>query len=252
MKYIIILVLFSIHSYANEFFKKDDLQVAVGLEGKSLLYKRGMVTYKGSQAIPIVSIQLMNPNLLLAGTSLYYKYALNENFLLRTRLNTNSTPDDPLYISDEEEDERVRRDKTNELDFYLEYTNSKNNYLRFQISQDLTAHKGRYFEARGRIPLSDLYKKPGTEKVLLQLGAFWALGYGDEKHNEYLYGTDSDSGSVNNMEYGITITSPAVIDAFWPTLKITHFKLLEDNREGAFVQDEDGTVIEVLAAFRVW
>jgi len=236
-----------------DFFNKKDLTAAIGLQSDSLLHKRGIVTYGSYQVFPIFSITLFNPDLSLAGSAIYYKYRLlGKKIILRTRLNIGSTPDRPLYYTDEEEDERVRRDETSELDFFLEYQNEDNYYVRFQSSTDVAENNGQYFELYGHIPLYNFSKGKRSES-LIQLGAFVSVGYGDLKHNEYLYGVDASDWSINNAEYGFSISSPKALEMFWPTLKFSRFQILnDDNRSASFVKEKDGWNIELLVAKRVW
>lgn len=232
-------------------FEKRHFGAAVGAQASSLLYKRGIITYKGYQVFPIYSVQLFNPNLLIAGSAIYLKTQLgDENFFLRTRVNFGATPDRPLYETDEDEDERVERDQTNELDIYLEKHFENGSFARGQISKDLKAHNGYYYEMFARVSLVNMNK--ASDPALINIGLFASAGYGDEKHNEYLYGAGADKASLNNFEYGLSITSPKVIDSFWPTLKISTFQILGDNKEGSFVRETTGTSIEALFAFKVW
>ncbi len=252
MKKLIITLTFFCFYSKTDFFKKEELHAAVGVQASSLLYKRGIITYNSYQVVPIYAVHLFNPDLLIAGSALYYKFNFHNNFFLRSRLNVDSTLDKPLYYTKEEEQDRVRRETTSELDLYLEYLSEKGSYFRFQLSQDLSAHEGRYYELRGRVPVANLYVN-SKNRALIQPGVFAAIGYGDSKHNKYLYGTIPNHSGLNNIEYGVTITSPSVIDVFWPTLKFTRFQILGDeNKRGSFVKESDGYQIEVLAAFKVW
>ncbi|MAZ49804.1 MAG: hypothetical protein CME65_14675 [Halobacteriovoraceae bacterium] len=248
--FFILAILFLNDDVKADFLETEKLQVAAGIQYRSLLYKRGIITYEGFQATPIYSVNYENSSFLLAGSSLFYKRGFNRNWSFRTRLNIDSTEDNPLYITEEKEEERVRRDETSEWDSYFEYLTERGHYFRFQFSQDLQAHNGSYIELRGRIALAD-YLKKGQAQPLIQPAVFAALGAGSKEHNEYFYG--SDSAGLNNIEYGFLITSPKVIDVFWPTLKITRFEILgEDNRAGNLVQEKDGFSFEALMAFRVW
>jgi hypothetical protein len=237
----------------GETFSKKDFSLALGVQANSLLYKRGIVTYGGHQVSPLLSVTLFNPNFLFAGSALYYKYHLNqENFILRSRLNINATPDQPLYYTNEQEGKRVKRDSTSELDLYLEYKDEKNIYLRLQSSTDLVASHGQYFESFIHLPLFNFSSGPNKDSLLL-LGLFTALGYGDLNHNEYLYGEEAQGWSINNVEYGLSLRSPKVIDMFWPTFKITRFEILGNkNRNASYVDEKEGWSIEALVAFKAW
>lgn len=242
-------LILSAQSYA---FNTKDFSIALGAQYSSLLKKRGIITYGSHQIIPIFSVQLFDPNLLLAGSALYYKIPISgDSFFLRTRLNFNSTNDEPLYETDEDEDERISRDATSEFDLFIEKHFEDDSFLRLQISKDFVAHHGSYGELYGRLSIIDVV---GAKKPLLDLGVFSSIGYGSKEHNEYLYGTrtDIEDSSLNNFEYGITLTSPKVIDSFWPTLSISSFQILGKNSEGSLVKERNGAQIELLLAFKVW
>lgn len=249
MKKILMLVISMLtFNCFGSFFEKKNFNLAIGLQASSLLYKRGIITYQGYQILPIYSISIFNPNLILAGTALYYRQQLSENLFLRSRLNFDATGDEPLYFTTEDEDERVRRESTTELDLYLEYVSTDQSYIRLQISQDLSAHEGKYFEVRVRKALFGFLFQ-GKDRPLIQPALFSSIGYGTQEHNEYLYGPKVNSG-INNFEVGLSVGSPQVIDVFWPTLKISHFQILgTQNRNATFVQEKKGYAVELLFAF---
>ncbi len=250
---LIINICFIAKSNAESLLKWDEFHVALGGQAESQIYKRGIITYGGSQALPIYAITLFNPDLILAGSALYYKRQFfNKNLFIRTRLNFDSTNDSPLYLTSEKKDDRIRRESTAEFDLFLEYLFPNESFLRLNVSQDLIAHKGHYLELRGRLALFDWLKNPG-EKALIQPGLFFAAGYGDSKHNEYFYGAGANTSSFNNIEYGLSVTSPKVIDLFWPTFTISRFNLLgENNKNGSYVQEKNGWAVQALFAFKVW
>ncbi|MCB0356875.1 MAG: hypothetical protein KDD40_07705 [Bdellovibrionales bacterium] len=246
-----LLLSFSFSLQATAFSKKD-FQFAVGGQYQSILQKRGIVTYKGYQVLPIYSIQLWNPNLLVAGSSLYYTHILvNPKHRFRLRLNLDSTLDRPLYYTSEKENERIRREETSEFDIFYEWRRSNDDHIRLQFSQDLVAHNGFYTELYFHKKLFNLLMAKNN-KALLQPGVFAALGGGNKNHNEYLYGVGASHYSLTNLQYGFAVTSPSAIDVFWPTFKITRFELLgEENRRASYVREREGWQVELLFAFRV-
>ena len=244
----LIITLFLINTAYADFFSTKDFSASLGLQGKTLNHKRGIITYGGNQVSPIVVATLFNPNLMIAGTSLYYTQKFSNNqFIVRSRIKTNATGDTPLNYTSEEEDERVRRDKTNEFDFYLEYQTKNFTYFRYQVSIDLVAHNGTYHELYTHFPIYNI--KDG----LFLLGAFASAGVGDLKHNEYLYGEGAAGNSINNVEYGLTIRSPKVIDMFWPTFRVSRFQIIDEkNQNASFVKEKSGVNAEALMAFKIW
>lgn len=231
-------------------FKTDDFVLALGLEGKSQVVKRGIITYGGYQIIPIYAVNLFNPNLQLIGSSLYYKIQLNENILLRTRLRFNASKDKPLYETSEVNDARVTREKTNEFDIFFEYSSQKGHYARLEVSKDITAHHGIYSEVHLRYAFAS-FKGEGRQ-ALIQPGLLASIGYGDKSHNSYLYGEGASKSSFNNYEYGLYLTSPKVIEPFWTTFKVSKFGLLNESKLGSYVDEKEGIAVEFIAAFRVW
>lgn len=242
---------FPLHSRAG-WLSGDDFAIALGGQYSSLLQKRGIITYEGYQAIPVYSIQLWNPRLLVAGSAFYFNQSLfSENHLLRLRLNIDSTNDEPLYYTDEGKGERIRREKTSEVDVYYEFRLEGGSHFRIQYSKDIVEHNGSYTEIYLHLALFNLWGS--GKKVLVQPGVFGSLGGGDRKHNEYLYGIGvGQDTQITNVQYGVSVTSPGVIDLFWPTLKFTRFELIgEQVRNASFVQEKDGYQVELLFAFRV-
>jgi hypothetical protein len=228
-------------------FSKKDFTLALGAQANSLIYKRGIITYEGYQVVPIYSVSLFRKDLFIAGSALYYNLEIINKIRLLSRLNINATKDEPLCITDEKEEERVRRDKTNEFDLFLQYDFTHSSYIRLEYSKDLVAHHGEYTALHLRYDFKD-----SGAPTLIQPGLFVSLGQGDKAHNEYLYGAGADSG-LNNIEYGFSIISPKAIDNFWPTLKITRFEILgNENRDATFVQKKDGISLQLIVAKRLF
>lgn len=244
MKKIILLLLVSNSLYA---FSKKDLSLALGAQTSSLTYKRGIITHKGYQIIPIYALSLFHKNIFAAGSALYYQVKLNEKIKLTSRLNFNSTNDRPLFYSNEDEEDRIRRDRTSEFDTFIQYDFTDASFIRLDYSKDLVAHKGNYAAIKFRYDLIN-----SKNRMLFEPGFFISTGMGDQNHNEYLYGLGASSGK-NNIEYGFSITSSKAIDNLWPTLKVTQFEILgQGNKNASYVQETKGFSIEALFAMKVW
>ena len=245
-----ILLFFLSPSVHASYFQAKNFNVALGLQYDSLLQKRGIITYEGFQVLPIYSVSLFNPNLLLAGSSLYWFLPIKKDvsrFLFR--LNADSTGDEPLYYTEEEEDERVRRETTSEFDLFYEHQLFSWFNARLEISQDIQAHSGLYAEIQTRL---SFFEFSVSRKANIRPNLFFSAGGGSQDHNEYLYGENSGDGEVTNIQYGLFLTSPKVIDPFWPTLKVVRFELVGDARGGSFVREKDGWQYELLFAFQVF
>lgn len=228
-------------------FSKDNLVIAVGAKAESVLTKRGLITYGSKQIIPIFAIDLINPNLQFIGSSLFYKYNFSENLNLRLRYNFNASNDTPLYETSENEDKRIEREKTQEIDTMLEYE-SNSIYSRIIYSKDIVEHNGAFIDTHIRYALFE--NKIGKKNLNLKTNIFFEAGYGDHKHNEYLYGND-ESG-VTYQSYGINLSTPEVIDSFWPVIQIEHFELLNSAIDGIYVDEKSGYKFSALMAFKIW
>jgi hypothetical protein len=246
-----LVCMISVAREAKANFNQENIDISVGAKFHSLMYKRGIKTYEGYQLLPVLSVKMHNPSLLLAGTALYFKHELGNQLVFRTRINFNSTGDHPLYATEEDRSDRVRREKTTEWDLYLEYAYKRLSLLQLTISQDLIEHKGRYYEGRARYAVYEIMSQKNNQ-VLFQFNFFTALGYGTNAHNDYLYGVGAESG-LNNIEYGLAMTAPRFVDHFWPLVKLTRFEILGDqNKNASYVQEKNGWSLELLAAKKIW
>ena len=248
---LIFCVSFSLNAHAD-FFQKKDFKLSLGIQGRSLLYKRGMLLYSGVQPIPILAVDVFNPNLIFTLGKIYFKQPLIKDRLnLRLNLAMNAIGDKPLIKSAAEENSYPEREKSTELECYIEYIFEGGSFSRLSIHRDFTTHKSNYYEAGFNINLSSLIG-PSEKKGMWQPGAFINLGHGDGKHNEFLYGEGANVASLNNLEYGLIIHSPKVIDIFWPTVKLTSFQILGDeNKSGSLVQKTRQFSFEFLIAKQI-
>lgn len=227
----------------------NNWKVALGGIATTQNVKRGMITYKGHQVVPIYSVEKEGLPFLLAGTSFYYRREVSENIILRSRIRFNATGDRPSYFTETDESETIKRDHSTEWDIYLEHL-TQDHYYRLEVSRDLTSHESHYYELHLRQAVYN-YKRPGM-KAVIQPSIFASVGYADRAHNQYLYGNSAVSG-LNNYEVGLIIASPNVIDPFFPTLKLSYFEILGDeNRSAGYVEDKSGISFELLLAFRVY
>ncbi len=256
---IIVLLAFSTFPSSYAFsadldFSWSKVQGAAGVEYFSNTYKRGILTYGSGQLIPIYSIDLGTPDIQFAGSSFTFRsFLIDDKLLFRSRIFFDSTFDQPLYFSAEKENDRVRREATNELDLFLEYRFRHRGELTLMLSQDLTAHSGTYAEFGFRAILANL--KPKNNSFLIQPAFFASIGGGNTAHNKYFYGDGASDWSFSNYSMGFSISSPAVIDILYPVLKITYFGLLgDDNQTASYVKKGETTGWNVIAlvAFRVF
>lgn len=228
-------------------------KVAFGGEYLSQSTKRGTVLYDSFQVIPIWALDLGSPDLQLVGTSLYYKRTWADGRVRwRTRLVPNATPDRPLYETNGNRQGADRkRTRTGEWDNFFEFHIKDLAETRLELSQDISAHKGTYFELSQRLILGGWWERNGAP--MLQPALFMSLGGGSAAHNEYLYGRGAGSGGFTNWGGGLLVGSPGAIDTFWPTIQITRWQNFGPAKRGAFVGGKNsGVQIIALAAFRIF
>jgi outer membrane scaffolding protein for murein synthesis (MipA/OmpV family) len=230
------------------FFDKNELSGALGGQYMSLIERRGIIVYDGYQAFPIYSVNLWNPNLQLVGSTLNYRWSLLEDTLvLRARANFDATNDEPLYETDEKEEDRIRRKTTNEVEGFVEWRAAKLLELNANISQDVGAHGGTHAEIGTRIILGEYIKK--NKSYMIQPALFASIGAASKDYNEYLYGSGAVSG-VSHYSAGFSISTPAVIDYFYPVFKATWFGLIDsENRNASYVRKNEKDSFQILALF---
>lgn len=226
----------------------ENWRFSMGAAYVNKLSKRGIITYNGDQLLPVISLNLGSPRLFLSGLTLNYKMTPLDNLILRLRLNHNSTYDDPLYQSQESKTARPQRKKTSEAEIFWEYLLLPNLEFNGGLSQDLIAHGGLFADAGLRFVIGN-YRDNLVEPAI-----FASAGWGNDPHNEYLYGLGAKGGtSVKTL--GLSIASPSKVDAFYPILKISKSWLQTDTvGSGAFVRQDELENIQVLlwGAVRVW
>jgi hypothetical protein len=204
--------------------------------------------------IPIYSVNLFNPNLQLVGSSLNYRWgSYTDTLTIRARFNLDSTNDSPLYETAEKKASRVRRQGTSEVEGFIEWRPLEILELKLSLAQDVGVHKGTYAEIGARFIMANLLLKENG-LAMIQPALFTNLGGGTESHNAYLYGRGA-GGGLSNYAYGLSISSPAVIDTFYPVVKITRFGMVGDKvRSAQFVRanERDSWQALALAAFKIF
>ena len=225
-----------------------DWRLSVGAAYVNQISKRGLITYGSDQFLPVISLNLGSPQLFLSGTSLNYKMTPNESLILRLRLNPNSTYDSPFYQSKEDINDRPKRQRTTEFDFFWEWSILKHLELNGGISQDLSAHKGQFLDVGFRFILGVFYQG------LIEPAFFINFGQGTEAHNQYLYGSGAEGGKAV-QSVGFSVAAPTKVDAFYPILKITRSWLDRSNLGSAqYVRTNefDNWQLLIWGAVRVW
>lgn len=225
-----------------------DWRLSVGAAYVNQISKRGLITYGSDQFLPVISLNLGSPRFFLSGTSLNYKMTPLESLILRLRLNPNSTYDTPFYQSKEDINDRPKRQRTTEFDFFWEWAVGKHLEINGGLSQDLSAHKGQFLDVGARFILGVFYQG------LIEPAFFVNFGQGTETHNQYLYGPAAKGGKAV-QSVGFSVAFPTKVDAFYPILKITR-NWLDRSQLGSAqyvrANEFDNWQLLIWGAVRVW
>jgi len=234
-------------------FSSKNFKVAIGGEYLSLLAKRGVVTYGSYQIIPIYAVDVFHPDLQIVGSSLNYKMAWDgDKYLVRFRYSHNAAGDRPLYETAEKETQRVRRTRTAEVESFFEYTLLPWAELHFSVSQDISVHRGTHGSFGTRLILGNYWMK--GERPMIQPAIFLEGGLASKSHNQYFYG-EGARGGLSNYSVGFSVSSPAVIDRFYPVLRVSRAGILgKENRSASFIRSSERSHWQIIAlgAFRIW
>ncbi len=230
----------------------DYFKIALGGKFQSSLQKRGAIFYRSWQLTPIWAIDLFHPSLQIVGSTLLFSHHLTDWLRYRSRFALSATGDRPLYLTGGMgEGPQNQRKGTMELDQFLELRDPLRGELRFQVSQDLSAHGGTHLEAKLRAVVANIEWKP---ELILQPALTAALGLGSQSHNEYLYGSGAGEFGANHASFGLSLAMPPAIDYFFPVLEIERTMILgNENKNASLVQGRtSGYQVTFLFAIELW
>lgn len=216
--------------------------VKVGARFYSIWESRGVVQYADYQLLPIVAVLMFEDDLEILPSYISYRHFLYEDKIrFRTRLQKIS--DNPVFPKHESietiyPDREDSSEWVNRLEFFLPSYADYTGEIDLGIHKDLVAHHGLYVELMGKLQLLT-FENTFLKKTTIEPNLFFALGYGDKKHNEYYYGV-VDSEGVNNISYGLWINALTVADRNNPTIILKRFEVLGDkNKNGILARDRN-------------
>jgi hypothetical protein len=236
------------HAYDGKLFS-----LAVGAKAANDVVRRGARLYDGVQASPIVYIGLFDERIQFFLNSLEATDFVFEDVLrLRTKLNLIS--DRPFLKTSGPLTARNARPSSIEWTSRLEafFPSFNTNWLQIDLSysKDIQAHGGNYIELVGRVTVARLWME--NEKAKVQPQLFASLGWGDARHNQYLYGAGSGSAGLNHIAYGIMVAAPARIDPHFPVLQLYRYDVLgQANRNGSLVSQTFGYHLDAIFALGI-
>ncbi len=224
-----------------------EFNLSLGAEYLSNLSKRGMTLYDSFQVIPIYALDPGFKHFVIVGSGAYYRNELTDRIRYRSIINLNATGDKPLYETRGVSAD-THRPITHEWDNVIEIEVPGRGEASVALSQDLSAHKGRYLQAGIRVILY----RPSEWVPNLEPAVFGNIGGGTVAHNRYLYGSGAEGG-LSHYEYGVSLSLPPNIDRYFPILYVKRFGILgTHNQNASLVVRESNTQIVALFAFKVW
>lgn len=228
--------------------------VNLGLRYSSLMQHRGIVLYKDFQIDPVVSVFFLDDKGFFTGDSLgYANFIYQDRLRFRTRLV--AFGDSPLFpYNDTIRSQYFHRQSTyewsNRVELYLPgYNKDYHSSFAFDYRKDLGEHYGNYFEIEYRIKLFD-YTLP-RPNYYLEPNFFITTGWGDQRHNQYLYGPSANQDEFNNFSYGVVVSFPKETDRFYPIIMLRHFEALGKSRKAEYARDSEGWLFSFIASYNV-
>ncbi len=234
-------------------YEGKTVSLAVGAKLLTDIVRRGARIYDGVQASPIVYVGLFDDRIQFLVNSLEYAdFVYSDIVRLRTKIG--SISDRPLLKTAGPLTIRNSRQSSWEWTTRAEvfFPNYKLYWgqIDLSFSKDIKAHGGHYLELTGRVTLARLYFE--NDKPKLQPQFFATLGWGDGRHNEYLYGTAGQVAGFNHVAYGLMIVAPARIDPHYAILQLYRYDVLGGaNRSGALVSQTSGYHLDVTFALGI-
>ena len=231
-------------SYDGKFFS-----LAVGAKLSNDVVRRGARLYDGVQASPALYVGLFDHRIQFFVNSLELTdFVYSDVIRARTKINTVS--DRPFLKTSGPLTARNARESSWEwtscIEAFLPNLQEYWGQMDLAYSKDIKAHGGHYLELTGRVTLARMFIE--NEKPMIQPQLFATLGWGDGRHNEYLYGSARESG-FNHVAYGIMIVSPSRIDPHYPVIQLYRYDVLGDlNQSGTLVSQVSGYHVDVTIA----
>lgn len=236
------------HCYEGKLFS-----LAVGAKLSNDVVRRGARLYDGVQASPVLYLGLFDNRVQFLVNSLEFTDFVYAD-MIRARTKINAVSDRPFLKTSGPLTARNARESSWEWTTRVEafIPNFKEDWGQLDIAyaKDIKAHAGHYLEIVGRVTLARFYLE--NDRPLIQPQAFAAIGWGDGRHNEYLYGSRRQSG-FNHVAYGLMLVSPSRIDPHYPVVQVYRYDVLgEANRSGVLVSQTSGYHVDVTMAVGIF
>lgn len=237
MKFFLYLLLISSSAFAKAHHEGTLSGINLGARYSSILEKRGVIFYQDFQIDPVVGIFLFDDRLEFLGDTLsYHDFVYEDKIRLRTRLV--SISDNPLFpshisIKENRPDRPDTFEFSNSAEFFFPgYNDDYKAELDLTYSKDISQHHGNYFEALGKIKITDFYSN--FMKQRLEPNLVLSAGFGDKAHNQYLYGPSDDSSGLTNISCGFWLAFPEEADRFYPVVQLMYFSTVAEHGNKEF------------------
>lgn len=230
----------------------------LGIRYSSLMHHRGIILYRDFQIDPVISLFFLDEKAFFTGdtigyTDFIFKDSLKDQLRFRTRLV--AFGDVPLFpYNDNIRSQYHHRDSTyewsNRLEWYLPgYNKDYVSTLSVDYRKDIGEHSGNYFEFEWRAKLFDYsFSRPN---YYLEPNFFVTAGWGDERHNQYLYGPSANQAEFNNLNYGIVVSFPKETDRFYPIILLKHIQATGKSKDAEYARNNEGWVFSFIATYNL-
>lgn len=227
----------------------------VGIRYSSLLQSRGLILYKDFQIDPVVGVFFLNDRIEFLGDSLGYRdFIYGDVLRFRTRLV--SISDQPLFpahasVKIDSPSRPETYELNNQIEFFIPgYNEHYLSEVDISYAKDLKAHHGQYIELQSKIKLFD-FKSPYNGPII-EPNLYFSVGWGDNRHNQYVYGPSADQSELNNVSYGIWFNFPEEADRFYPIIQVRHFEVLGHSKSAEYAKNSNsGFLISFIATYGV-
>lgn len=224
----------------------------LGIRYSSLLENRGIIFYRDFQVDPVLGLFFFDDRLEFLGDSIGYRDFIAGKWL-RGRTRLVSLTDKPLFPAHNSiKSGAPQRPDTYEWENSLEvffggYGKHYISELDLRYAKDISATYGNYLESQVKVKVAE-FRMPGIG-VKVEPNLFGLVGWGDDRHNSYLYGPGANEG-FNNIAYGLLLAFPEEADRYYPIVQIRRFETIGRARGGAYSQGRDeGWLFSFIATY---
>lgn len=226
-------------------------EVTIGLKYMTNIAERGAIFYKNWQVLPVIYFGFFNNRLQFLGNKLEYNDYLFED-VVRGRTGFQYFDDNFFLKTGADRTVRNSRPSTfewiNTLEFFLPNYFDNIVTMKMFIAYDLDEHNGIY----GNFDLAaSVVKFWGDDALaLVEPQIFANIGFGDGKHNQYMYGSNITEAAITDFAVGLRIVSPIKYDRHYPSFELYYFSIFDDvlKNGNLLVGDTEGYRAELTLA----